>query len=151
MGVGTKMRAKTGKSMTIYNSNWAWTRFAIRKLRHAYFRLIECAPFCIEWELYLRNWGHNKFPKKALQFYENEISCLPPQIPAGLHGILYPNLSPNVNFQARKPFDVKDVMEQYSQGHLNMMQRIKGSFLWRVLCQNLPFSYRSCNVGLIAP
>jgi len=27
--------------------------------------------------------------------------------------------------QARKPFDVKDVMEQYSQGHLNMMQRIK--------------------------
>ncbi|XP_062245969.1 potassium voltage-gated channel subfamily KQT member 1 [Platichthys flesus] len=27
--------------------------------------------------------------------------------------------------QARKPYDVRDVMEQYSQGHLNMMVRIK--------------------------
>ena len=27
--------------------------------------------------------------------------------------------------QARKPYDVRDVMEQYSQGHCNMMLRIK--------------------------
>ncbi|CAG0898713.1 unnamed protein product, partial [Cyprideis torosa] len=27
--------------------------------------------------------------------------------------------------QARKPYDVRDVLEQYSQGHLNMMVRIK--------------------------
>ena len=27
--------------------------------------------------------------------------------------------------QARKPYDVRDIIEQYSQGHLNMMVRIK--------------------------
>ena len=27
--------------------------------------------------------------------------------------------------ELRKPYDVKDIMEQYSQGHINMMQKIK--------------------------
>lgn len=27
--------------------------------------------------------------------------------------------------QAKRPYDVQDVIEQYSQGHLNMMFRIK--------------------------
>ncbi|KAI4500102.1 hypothetical protein M0802_004972 [Mischocyttarus mexicanus] len=37
--------------------------------------------------------------------------------------------------QARKPYDVRDVIEQYSQGHLNMMVRIKLSVMDKKLDQ----------------
>ncbi|XP_066150842.1 potassium voltage-gated channel subfamily KQT member 1-like [Euwallacea fornicatus] len=51
--------------------------------------------------------------------------------------------------QARKPYDVRDVIEQYSQGHLNMMWRIKE--LQRKLDQTLGkpgiFSYGMDKVG----
>uniref|UniRef100_A0A914IB10 IKs producing slow voltage-gated potassium channel subunit alpha KvLQT1 n=1 Tax=Globodera rostochiensis TaxID=31243 RepID=A0A914IB10_GLORO len=44
--------------------------------------------------------------------------------------------------QARKPYDVRDVMEQYSQGHLNMMVRIKE--LQRRLDQTLGKPGQAC-------
>ncbi|XP_066248287.1 potassium voltage-gated channel subfamily KQT member 1-like [Euwallacea similis] len=51
--------------------------------------------------------------------------------------------------QARKPYDVRDVIEQYSQGHLNMMWRIKE--LQRKLDQTLGkpgiFSYGTDKIG----
>ncbi|KAL3122571.1 hypothetical protein niasHT_003107 [Heterodera trifolii] len=48
--------------------------------------------------------------------------------------------------QARKPYDVRDVMEQYSQGHLNMMVRIKE--LQRRLDQTLGKPGQSCAGGV---
>ena len=51
--------------------------------------------------------------------------------------------------QARKPYDVRDVMEQYSQGHLNMMLRIKVAIvlrIWKNPSLFLPIC-RSCSGG----
>uniref|UniRef100_A0A8C3A8S3 Potassium voltage-gated channel subfamily KQT member 1 n=1 Tax=Cyclopterus lumpus TaxID=8103 RepID=A0A8C3A8S3_CYCLU len=47
--------------------------------------------------------------------------------------------------QARKPYDVRDVIEQYSQGHLNMMVRIKE--LQRRWFQLFPLSHPTLRGG----
>lgn len=43
--------------------------------------------------------------------------------------------------QARKPYDVRDVIEQYSQGHLNMMVRIKVSEVLEMVIGGKDFLY----------
>ena len=78
----------------------------------------------IEWTPITSYWQSDwKAQERDKDGEEDQILCGTSEIPTG--GAVFDIPGRNNFPQARKPYDVRDVIEQYSQGHLNMMMRIK--------------------------